>query len=129
MMIDVSAHPVCVRDVCIRARGDQQSLGLEAIVRELFVGMVPVKRESALQPAAKVQQMLQPPPVRRELVAVGQAVSLRDSLERKVRQRRRGFSDRKARVRGSLDEYDVPAELREDAGEQRAREAAADDGD
>src|SRR6185503_18846643 len=52
VVVDVGAEPMRVRHVCVRARGDQQSLGLESAVRERGAGVMAIERESALQSSA-----------------------------------------------------------------------------
>ena len=72
--------------------------------------MMPIERESALQPAAKLREMREPATVSRKLITVVQSVSKPDSLQREIGERRRRFTDREARMSAALEQYDVVPE-------------------
>ena len=112
----------------MRARRDEEALRVEPAIGERLIRMMPVVREAALQPAAKLREMREPASVRGELIAVRQPVANPEPLERQVGERRRRLTDREARMRAALEKHDIVAEHREHARQQRSGEPAADDG-
>src|SRR5690348_2771828 len=129
MMIDVGAQPVRIRQPILRARGDEQALGVETLSSERSIRMMSIESEAALQAATNFGMVLQPPAVRRELVAIGETIARPDALEGEIGQRRRRFTDREAGVRAALEKHDVVADDGKHPCEERAGEAAPDDRD
>src|SRR5262245_49139970 len=123
-MIDVGAQPMCVRNRILRTGSDQQPL----VARQWLTRMMTIKGEAALQAALDVRMMLEPASMRREVVAVGQVVALGESLERQIRQRRRRFADREARMGPPFYKNDFMSSNLEHARHDRARESTSDHG-
>src|SRR5438045_521883 len=102
----------------MRACRNKQSLGITAATGKQLVRVMPIKREAALQTSAKIRKMLEPAAVRRKLIAIVQAVTQSNALERKVRERCRRFTDCKPRMRPALEENDIVAEHGKHASKQ-----------
>src|SRR5205807_8829263 len=128
MVIHVRAQPVRVGDGIVRARRDEQPFGIESIVGERLIRMMPVEREAALQSATKLREMLEPPSVCRQGVAIGKAVAEPNAFEREIRQGCRRLADRESWVCTALEEDHVVSNHGEYAGQQRSGESAADNG-
>src|ERR1051325_10664650 len=127
MVVDVRAQPVRVGDVRIRARGDEQALRAQPVIGKGPAGVMAIKREAALETASQLGEARDPAAVRREVIAVVQAVAPREALEREVGERRARLADREARVRAALEQDDVVPLYGQDPREQGARERRADD--
>src|ERR1041385_7676031 len=90
-------------------------------------GVMAVEREAALESASQLGEARDPAAVRREVIAVVQAVAAGEALEREVGERRARLADREARVRAALEQDDVVPLHGQDPREQGAREPRADD--
>src|SRR5947207_6888690 len=87
-----------------------------------------IEREAAFQAAPQLWEARDPAAVRREIVTVVQPVATRQALESEIGERRARLPDREAGMRAALEQGDIVALDGEDSSEQRAGEAAADDG-
>ncbi len=66
-----------------------------------------IERESALQPALQLGEAGDPPPVRREIVAIVQAVAPPQALQREIGERRARLADRETWMGAALEQHDV----------------------
>src|SRR5216110_3268092 len=107
-----------VGDVVARARGNQQALGARALTTERTAGVVAIECEAALQPAAQLGKAGDPAAVCREVVAISQPITPRQTLQREIGERRARLSDRETRMRAPLEQDDVVPLYGEHAREQ-----------
>src|SRR5438093_4500956 len=128
VVVHVGPEPVIVGDLIVGTRGDEQTFRAQSGIGERASGVVAVEREAAFQPAAELGETGDPAAVRGEIVAIVQSIATGEPLEREVRQRRARLADREARMGPALEQDDIMPLDGEDAREQRAGEAAADDG-
>ena len=77
-----------------------------------------IERESALQPPLQLGEAGDPPAVRREIVAIVEAVPPRQTLQREIGERRARLADREARMRAPFQQHDIVPLYREHAREQ-----------
>src|SRR4029079_6521011 len=88
--------------------------------------MMAKKRDTALQSSAQLRICAHPSPVSCELIAVVEAVPLRESLQRKACERRSRLTDCKSRTIDALqDDYSVTVNS-EDTSEKRSGKPASD---
>src|SRR5438067_11725991 len=102
----------------MKACRNEQSLGITAATGKRLIRVMSIECETALQPSTKIGKMFEPAAVRCKLIAIVQAVTQPNALERKVRERRRRFTDCKSRMRSALEENDLVAEHGEHASKQ-----------
>ena len=128
MMVHVGPKPVIIGDVIVGTRGDEQPLWTVPVAAERPACVMAIEREAAFQAAPQLGEARDPAAVRREIVTVVQPVATRQALESEIGERRARLPDREAGMRAALEQGDIVALDGEDASEQRAGEAAADDG-
>ena len=81
MRVDIRAEPVRICHRILGARRHEQSLRPDTFVLERLAGVVAIVRETTLQAAPKLRQVLAPATVRCQPIAVCQPVADAESLQ------------------------------------------------
>ena len=129
-MIEIRPVPVRVGDRVVRARRDEELVAPVGRSRERAALLVRGRSvKPRLRPQASSGYVRRHVPHVANGQQAGEIESPGDLLEEEVRERRRGFADRKARVHTPLEKDDRTPRPACDEGHQRACEARADDRD
>ena len=129
VVIHVLPQPVGIGDGVRGAGGHQQTALVGGAVGKRTSRLVAVEGESPLEPPAQVREARHPATPGGEGVEVVEAIARGEALQADRGERSGGLAEGETGVLLPVEEeHPVPLDL-EDAGEDRAREAGADDGD
>jgi hypothetical protein len=113
----------------MRARSYEESLRVQAPIREGLIWMMTVVGKAPLQSTTQLWMMREPPSVSGKVITISHPVSDAYPLERQIGERRRRLADCEARMFTALEKDDIVADHCENSGEKRSSEPASDDGD
>src|SRR5262245_29203334 len=128
-VIEVRPVPVGIADLVMRAGRDEKLMGVVVPIVECLAKPVEKERETALEADGDVRPGSLPGAPLRERADLGQLISVRELLEQQIRQRRRGFADRKPWMATPFEQHHPLPSSSQAKSREGSRKARANDGD